>query len=376
MAEAADAYTFTPENAKCAAVDDFVSQVFDDYCREKLGAVENFFEWGFEAVTDSGRTVGVVFGEAYVGGLIINDLVVASDLRHQGLGSYLLGLALRLGRDRGQGVARLTAFEYQAPTFFQRHGFAVDISRDCFSPTAGSLHYLSRTLSVTDPDALSGASLPESFVIRGGAPLLSIRAMPEGGHAACAAAASALFRGPGSDLGVCTATELTRPEPFCFVARRSHADGRIMQSPEDDADGLVHSPGTNDIVGTVYGHTIWGFAEVEILAVDPALRRSGLGARLLARAEAHARSSGAKIVCLQTFDFQVRRAAGADACHESAWLELNAFVVPAVWLRLPQVAAAWHAQTPACIKLVLLCWCASLSASVSTTLSAERASSH
>ena len=58
--------------------------------------------------------------------------------------------------------------------------------------------------------------------------------------------------------------------------------------------------------GGLYGWTIYDWLFVELLFVPEQLRGQGLGAELLARAEAEARSRGCIGAWLDTFDFQAR----------------------------------------------------------------------
>jgi GNAT superfamily N-acetyltransferase len=294
------------DDAKRREVDDFISRTFDEYAVSKLGVDEQYFQWGFEAVDSTGRTVALIRGESFLGGLIIDHFVVAKEYRRGGLGSRLLGLVLHLGRERGLGIVRLTTFAYQAPAFYLRHGFLIDFSRASgFDPVAGPLHYCSRTLSSTDCDAgavsspvpvTGGAAVP--FVTQAGA-CIAIRAIPEADQSRAQAEALAMLKEYAISV---TGGSWARVEPFCFVARHrllpaSGLSGSVAVS-EDSAAG--------PIAGVVCGHTFWGGAEVEILVVDAAARRSGLGSALLAHAEDHVREAvGARIVCLQTFDFQV-----------------------------------------------------------------------
>lgn len=59
-------------------------------------------------------------------------------------------------------------------------------------------------------------------------------------------------------------------------------------------------------VAGLSGSTNWGWLHVELLAVERTLRRSGLGSRLLLRAEEIARSRGCSNSFLDTFSFQAR----------------------------------------------------------------------
>jgi GNAT superfamily N-acetyltransferase len=72
---------------------------------------------------------------------------------------------------------------------------------------------------------------------------------------------------------------------------------------------LVRDPATGDVLGGLWGHTGHEWLFVELLALPPAMRRRGLGRRLLAMAE---------------------REAVARGCH-SAWLDTSSFQAPAFY---------------------------------------------
>lgn len=70
---------------------------------------------------------------------------------------------------------------------------------------------------------------------------------------------------------------------------------RFAVSVRDDA-------GT--IKGGVVGSTLWNWCFIELVWLDEALRGTGLGTDLMARAEAVAAKRGARHVYLDTFSFQ------------------------------------------------------------------------
>ena len=61
-----------------------------------------------------------------------------------------------------------------------------------------------------------------------------------------------------------------------------------------------------EIVGGVYGATMWSWLMIDGLWVDEALRGRGLGRQLLLRSEAIAVARGCRGSWLGTFDFQAR----------------------------------------------------------------------
>ncbi len=67
---------------------------------------------------------------------------------------------------------------------------------------------------------------------------------------------------------------------------------------------LVSDPETNEVVGGLYGATVYDQLKIEILYLPEQLRGSGLGRRLLEEAEAEAIQRGCRGVFLETFTFQ------------------------------------------------------------------------
>jgi GNAT superfamily N-acetyltransferase len=80
------------------------------------------------------------------------------------------------------------------------------------------------------------------------------------------------------------------------AARTGFHDGRKLAIFVRDAAG--------SIIAGLWGWTWGGYGEVRTLWVDEALRRQGLGARLLQAAEKEARARGAAYMLLSTHSFQ------------------------------------------------------------------------
>ena len=80
--------------------------------------------------------------------------------------------------------------------------------------------------------------------------------------------------------------------------------GAIEEKP--DFAILLRDPDTQAVVGGLYGMDGFGWAFVKYLAVPDEYRGQGLGSRLLAEAEAIARTRGYIGVWLDTFEFQAR----------------------------------------------------------------------
>ena len=73
---------------------------------------------------DTGAMIGGLYGELYYGWLHIRYLAVPPELRGQGLGSRLLGMAEAHARERACIGLWLDTFSFQAAEFYRRHGFA------------------------------------------------------------------------------------------------------------------------------------------------------------------------------------------------------------------------------------------------------------
>ncbi len=69
--------------------------------------------------------VGGVIGETHWNWLYINLLWVKDELRGRGYGQRLLTMAEAEARQRGAANVYLDTFSFQAPDFYQQHGYRV-----------------------------------------------------------------------------------------------------------------------------------------------------------------------------------------------------------------------------------------------------------
>lgn len=60
----------------------------------------------------------------------------------------------------------------------------------------------------------------------------------------------------------------------------------------------------NEIIGGLYGRSIWGTLEVKTFVVKPENRNKGIGRKLLIEAEKEAKNRNCKFISLDTFSFQ------------------------------------------------------------------------
>jgi GNAT superfamily N-acetyltransferase len=69
---------------------------------------------------------------------------------------------------------------------------------------------------------------------------------------------------------------------------------------------LLSDPGTDEIVGGLYGTTLYSFLRVDLVFVPESMRRNGIGRKLLTDAETEAVRRGCHAVSLDTYSFQAR----------------------------------------------------------------------
>lgn len=60
----------------------------------------------------------------------------------------------------------------------------------------------------------------------------------------------------------------------------------------------------NEIIGGIYGRSIWGTLEIKTLVVKTEYRKEGLGSKLMNEAEIEAKKRNCRFISLDTFSFQ------------------------------------------------------------------------
>jgi GNAT superfamily N-acetyltransferase len=84
----------------------------------------------------------------------------------------------------------------------------------------------------------------------------------------------------------------------------SEAQSRPMEARPVAA--LLRDPGSGAVIGGVWGRTAWGWLHMDTLYVPDALRRAGIGSRLVRMVEEEAVRRGCLGAWLDTFSFQAR----------------------------------------------------------------------
>ncbi len=74
---------------------------------------------------ENGELIAGLYGESYWQSMEIDRLWVHEEYRYQGLGSQLLVKAIEHAQTKQCRFVHLTTFSFQAPDFYQKHGFTV-----------------------------------------------------------------------------------------------------------------------------------------------------------------------------------------------------------------------------------------------------------
>ncbi|WP_044874757.1 GNAT family N-acetyltransferase [Pseudomonas sp. LFM046] len=81
------------------------------------------------------EVIGGLYGEIFYRWLFIELLAIPEQARGQGTGSRLMNMAEDIAREKGCVGIWLDTFDFQAPEFYQKHGFTKFGHIDDFPPT-------------------------------------------------------------------------------------------------------------------------------------------------------------------------------------------------------------------------------------------------
>lgn len=122
--------------------------IFDQFSQDALQKV------GFDGLTEepiafcakiNSVIVGACGMQLFWGQLHIKYLMVEKSWRNQGIGGELLKQALNYGAERKCNFAFVETLSFQAPDFYQKHGFKIELRRDGYAKNQ-SFYYLKRDL--------------------------------------------------------------------------------------------------------------------------------------------------------------------------------------------------------------------------------------
>ena len=94
---------------------------------------------------DSGELLAGLVAETFGNWLEIEYLFVKEDLRGQGIGSQLLQRAESEAKKRNCCFAFVNTYQFQAPTFYQKHGYKEVFTLKDY-PCTGQRHYYQKDL--------------------------------------------------------------------------------------------------------------------------------------------------------------------------------------------------------------------------------------
>ena len=124
------------------------SQIIGDlirsYNRSKREAAESE-SLNIYVEDDSGELMAGLVAETFGNWLEIEYLFVKEDLRGQGIGSQLLHQAESEAKKRNCRFAFVNTYQFQAPAFYQKHGYQEVFTMKDY-PYTGQRHYYQKEL--------------------------------------------------------------------------------------------------------------------------------------------------------------------------------------------------------------------------------------
>ena len=102
-------------------------------------------ELGVYVRNESGEITAGLIGNTHGNWLSVKYLWVSESLRGQRIGSELLEAAEQAARERGCKYSFLDTFGFQAPEFYQKHGYHVVFALEEY-PISGKRYYFTKEL--------------------------------------------------------------------------------------------------------------------------------------------------------------------------------------------------------------------------------------
>lgn len=94
----------------------------------------------------SNEIIGGLYGDIFYRWLFIELLAIPEQTKGQGIGSRLMNMAEDLAHERGCVGIWLDTFDFQAPAFYEKHGFTQFGQLDDFPPEHQRFFYQKRLL--------------------------------------------------------------------------------------------------------------------------------------------------------------------------------------------------------------------------------------
>ena len=94
---------------------------------------------------DAGKTIAGLIGNTHGNWLFVKYFWVAKELRGQNIGSQILKQAEQTARERGCKYAFLDTFSFQAPLFYEKHGYKEVFVLENY-PVTGKRYYYTKAL--------------------------------------------------------------------------------------------------------------------------------------------------------------------------------------------------------------------------------------
>lgn len=94
----------------------------------------DYTPFNFVAKEDD-KIIGILSGHTYYNEVHISDFIVLEAYRHKHIGSNLLKAVEEHYKDKGFAHISLSTYAFQAPAFYERHGFQIEfIRKDARNP--------------------------------------------------------------------------------------------------------------------------------------------------------------------------------------------------------------------------------------------------
>ena len=135
----------TVDDARDPAAEQVIADGLRRYNREQCGISDGRALNVVAREPETNAPLGGITGHTSLGVLFIDLFFLPEELRRGGVGSRLLQLAEDEGRRRGCATSFLYTISFQAPGFYERHGYRVLGTIPC-SPPGTSRIFLTKAL--------------------------------------------------------------------------------------------------------------------------------------------------------------------------------------------------------------------------------------